>query len=213
VIAYKFLDGRGRGVFSGFSWTGRPAGAWVDTPEVVACRAGVHAARPADLAWWINEELWEVELDGAIVDAGTKLVAPRGRLRRRIDEWAGAAAAEFTRAVVFRARDAALSLGGATAELAALRDGDTVEAVQAAAVAGLAALEEGTDGHVAVGLVADTAHFAGEHICHGPFISACAAAHAASASSGRRDDWRAGLVAERAWQSAWIARRLALASS
>src|SRR5207245_2276224 len=63
VIAYKFLDNRGRGVFSGFSWTARPAGAWVEAPEVVACRAGVHASRPADLAWWINEDLWEVELD------------------------------------------------------------------------------------------------------------------------------------------------------
>jgi len=86
VIAYKFLDRRGRGVFSGFAWTDQPAGTWVEAPEVVACRAGVHAARPGDLAWWINEELWEVELGGAVVDAGTKLVAPRGRLRRRVDE-------------------------------------------------------------------------------------------------------------------------------
>ena len=112
-MAYKFLDGHGRGVFSGFSWTGPPAGSWVEDRGRGRCRAGVHASRPADLAWWINEELWEVELDGGIVDAGTKLVAPRGRLRRRVDEWAGAAAAELARAVVFRARDAALSLGGA----------------------------------------------------------------------------------------------------
>jgi hypothetical protein len=210
VIAYKFLDGAGRGVFSGFRWTEQPAGTWVETPAAVPCREGVHGCRPADLAWWLNEELWEVELDGDVVDAGRKVVARRGRLRRRLDEWAGSAAAEFVGAVIFRARDAALAVEGsapATEELAAC---DRVDEILPAARAALGRLEDGTAAHVAVGLVADAASFGNQHICHAPFISACAAGHTAAARTGRRGDWRGGLVAERAWQSAWIAERLGL---
>lgn len=210
MIAYKFLDRDGRGVFSGFRWAGRPPGEWVETADVVACREGVHGCRPADLAWWVNDELWELELDGDVVEAGRKLVARRGRLRRRLDEWSGGVATEFAHATIVKARDAALSVAGSGPEMAALAAGQTVDEIRPAAQAALAALEEGTPAHVAVGLVADAAFFADQHICHAPFISACAAGHAAAARSGRRDDWRAGLEAERAWQSAWIGQRLSL---
>jgi hypothetical protein len=213
VIAYKFLDGQGRGVFSGFRWTGEPAGTWIETARVVACREGVHGCRPGDLAWWVNDDLWQIELDGDVVEAGRKVAARRGRLHRRIDAWAGGATTEFAEATVFRARDAALAVGGGRPELSALGGCDRLDDFPAAARAALATLEPGTPEHVAVGLVADAAHFATEHICHAPFISACAAGHAASARTGRRDDWRAGLVAERAWQSAWIAQRLELQPS
>jgi hypothetical protein len=213
VIAYKFLDGEGRAVFSGFRWTGVPAGNWIETAAVRPCRDGIHGCRPPDLAWWINEELWEVELDGEVTDAGRKVVARRGRLRRRIDGWAGGGAAEFAAAVIFRARDAALAVGGASPALEALANCRELDGVAPAARAGLAGLEEGSPAHVAVGLVADAAFFADQHICHAPFISACAGGHAAAARTGRREDWRAGLEAERAWQSAWIAERLGLPAS
>ena len=41
----------------------------------------------ADLSYWLNAELWEAELDGDVVRAGHKFVAPRGRLLRRIETW------------------------------------------------------------------------------------------------------------------------------
>jgi len=211
VIAYKFLDGEGRGLFSGFRWTGRPSCEWIETAGVVACREGVHGCRPGDLAWWVNDELWELELDGDVVDAGRKVVARRGRLHRRLDEWSGGAATEFAHATIFRARDAAVSVAGSESdEMATLAACDRIDEIRPAAQAALAAIEEGTPAHVAAGLVVDAAFFADQHICHAPFISACAAGHAAAARTGRRDDWRAGLVAERAWQSGWIARRLGL---
>lgn len=213
MIAYKFLDGDGRGVFSGFRWTALPTGAWVEAERVVLCREGVHGCRPADLAWWVNDDLWEIELDGDLAEAGRKVAARRGRLNRRLDEWADGARTDFAAATIFRARDAALGVSGARPELTPLAESDRVEDVGPAARAALAALEPGTTEHVAVGLVADAAHFATEHICHAPFISACAAGHAASARTGSRRDWRAGLVAERAWQSAWIAERLQLTPS
>ena len=85
--AYKFLDGTGRAVFSGFRWLGPgpgdEAGPWIETDAVVPCREGVHGCRPSAVAFWLNEDLWEVDLAGEIVDVGTKIVAGRGRLRRR----------------------------------------------------------------------------------------------------------------------------------
>ena len=86
--AYKFLDGDGQGVFSRFAWPlpdGGP-GAWVES-EVDPCRAGVHACRPADLPYWVAAALYEIELDGPAAEHTLKLVAPRGRLLRRVDAW------------------------------------------------------------------------------------------------------------------------------
>jgi len=210
VIAYKFLDGDGRGVFSGFQWTAEPPGTWVETPAAAACREGIHGCRAGHLAWWINEDLWEIELDGDVTEAGRKVVGRRGRLSRHIGEWSGGVAANFAAAVIFRARDAALTFEPSGAELDALAACTDLNGLASAARAALAALEDGTPAHVAVGLVVDAAFFADQHICHAPFISACAAGHAAASPAGRRADWRVGFEAERAWQSAWIADRLGL---
>ena len=46
------------------------------------------AAPPADLSWWLAAQLWEIELDGDVVEARHKVVARRGRLIRRLDEYA-----------------------------------------------------------------------------------------------------------------------------
>ena len=59
------------------------------------CATGVHACEPGDLPYWLGEELWEIELDGPLVRTGKKLVAPRGRLLRRIAAWDGPAMADF----------------------------------------------------------------------------------------------------------------------
>ncbi|MGZ4766205.1 MAG: hypothetical protein ACXV5U_06455 [Ilumatobacteraceae bacterium] len=51
--AWKFLDERSRGIFSGFTWPLAGAGhegAWVDSGDVVACERGVHACDLDDLA-------------------------------------------------------------------------------------------------------------------------------------------------------------------
>lgn len=103
--AYKFLAAGRMGPFSGAVWPapadGAP-GAWMESsgPPAV-CRNGVHACRAGDLARWLDEELWAVELE-APVQAATKLVAARGRLVERVDAWDGAAAAAFRRACLER---------------------------------------------------------------------------------------------------------------
>jgi hypothetical protein len=87
VIAYKFLAAGSVGPFSGFAWpTGTP-GPWVEASGTAhACFAGVHGCSVEHLPFWLHEELWEIELE-APVAAEHKLVAPRGRLVRRVDAW------------------------------------------------------------------------------------------------------------------------------
>ncbi len=78
-------------MFTGFAWPLPAAdepGAWVHTPDDVrVCVAGVHAYRTAHLPYWLASELWEIELAGEVVESTHKLVAPAGRLTRRIEEW------------------------------------------------------------------------------------------------------------------------------
>ena len=108
MIAYKFLRPDGTSVFTGFRWPlpdGGP-GHWVAAgPE--PCRSGIHACRPAELPLWVGRALYEVELDGEIVEAGMKLVASRGRLTRRIEAWDDATREAYTRMCADRAHELA----------------------------------------------------------------------------------------------------------
>ena len=103
--AYKFLTADGLGVFSRFAWplpNGGPA-AWVES-EVDPCRSGVHACRRSDLPYWVAPALYEIELDGLVEEHSVKVVAPRGRLIRRISAWNPAAREDYGRMCVARAR-------------------------------------------------------------------------------------------------------------
>lgn len=88
MIAYKFLRADGSSPFTGFRWelNGDGRGAWVEA-AVDPCRSGIHACRAADLPYWTGPVLVEIELDGEIVASRSKVVAPRGRLLRRLDAW------------------------------------------------------------------------------------------------------------------------------
>jgi hypothetical protein len=101
VRAYKFLRAGRVGPFTGFVWEPR---AWVEAPDAVACDHGVHACRVEDLPFWTNDELWEVEVDGPLVEAERKLVAPRGRLTRRVDAWTPSTARSLADEAAARAR-------------------------------------------------------------------------------------------------------------
>ena len=102
MIAYKFLDDGAVGPFTGFCW---PVDEWVEADGVDLCREGIHACRLRDLPVWLARELWEIELDGDVVEQELKLVAPRGRLMHRIDEWNDEVADEFGRFCARRTRE------------------------------------------------------------------------------------------------------------
>ena len=106
--AYKFLRPRAVGPFSGFRWPlpqGRAPGRWVTAPgPLQPCLNGVHACRITDLPFWLTEELWRIELDGALVKEETVVVAQRGRLTSRVDEWTEETGLDYADACAARAR-------------------------------------------------------------------------------------------------------------
>jgi hypothetical protein len=107
VIAYKFLRADRTAVFTGFRW---PLGEWVEAP-VEPCRSGIHACRTADLPYWIGRALFEVELDGEIVEEHTKVIASRARLTRRVDAFDDALRDAYTRMAADRAHELARGAG------------------------------------------------------------------------------------------------------
>jgi hypothetical protein len=112
VIAYKFLRPEGMSVFTGFDWPlpdGGP-GAWVEAP-VDPCRSGIHACRVSDLPLWVGRVLYEIELDGEIVEQPMKVVASRGRLVRRVDAWDDDTRDAYTRMCADRAHELAQGAG------------------------------------------------------------------------------------------------------
>ena len=124
--AYKFLAEDGTGLFSRFPWPlpsggsgllgrfrGGP-GEWVEA-EVDPCRSGVHACRVMDLPYWVAPSLYEIELDGGVRSEPIKIVAPRGRLVRRIGAWNARTRAEYSRRCMARAKE----LAAASPQLAA----------------------------------------------------------------------------------------------
>ena len=202
VIAYKFLRAGQIGPFSGQRWPA--SGDWVHA------RAGhpVHALRIEDLAEWLDDELWRVELDDdATVLYGT-LAASRGRLLERVEGWDPGVATELAEECTWRARAAALTVlgdGPARDELAAC-----TTAVEIRDVA--AALELEPRAARAVGYAGDTARHvitarakpeeASTHAAVNGFIAAHAVAFAV--------DDVAAAAPERADQGRWLGNRLGL---
>jgi hypothetical protein len=109
VIAYKFLRGDGTSLFTSYHWPlpNRGPGEWVEAP-VDPCRSGIHACRPSDLPFWVARGLFEIELDGEVVEQRTKLVASRGRLVRRVEAWDDELREAYTRMCADRAHELAL---------------------------------------------------------------------------------------------------------
>ena len=117
--AFKFLTAQGAGVFSGFPWplpNGDPGG-WVES-EVDTCRSGIHACRRDDLPYWLAAALFEIELDGPVEEHQVKVVAPRGRLLRRIDAWDAATRDAYSRMCIEHANELVAGAPGRLAQWA-----------------------------------------------------------------------------------------------
>ena len=109
MIAYKFLRADGSSVFTGFRWPlpdGEP-GPWIDAP-VEPCRSGIHACRIGDLPFWVGRALYEVELEGELLEQPTKVVAARARLLRRVHAWDDELRDTYTRMCADRGHELAL---------------------------------------------------------------------------------------------------------
>ena len=110
--AFKFLSEGGRGIFSDFRWPlpwdGTP-GSWVTAGlPLEPCVNGIHVCRGDDLPYWIDDELWVIELRGELATHDRMIVAEEGRLLTKIDEWNRATATSFAETCALRARAAAV---------------------------------------------------------------------------------------------------------
>jgi hypothetical protein len=110
--AFKFLSEGGRGIFSDFRWPlpwdGTP-GSWVraDLP-LEPCVNGIHVCREDDLPYWIDDDLWVIELRGEAATHTRMIVAEEGRLVAKIDDWNRETATSFAETCALRARAAAV---------------------------------------------------------------------------------------------------------
>jgi hypothetical protein len=108
-VAYKFTGPGARAPFTGFAW---PVGHWVEAEgDVALCANGVHACRPEALPRWLDDQLWRIELEGVEEELDGLLVARRGRLLERIEDWNVETSRELARSCARRARDLADEVG------------------------------------------------------------------------------------------------------
>lgn len=206
MIAYKFLSPGAVAPFTARRWPlpeSAGAGAWVEAPDDRS-HHGVHACRVADLAFWVDAELWRVELAGPVLEGQRQIIGKRGRLVERVTRWDEAMARSFAEACAWRARDRAV---------ASLRKASLAEpSEQLAACSTLAELQSVSQrlaprgGLVAAlaGYLAETADFllAGDSAC-----SAYISARSAVVAEGGDED---AFGAERELQGKLLAELLGL---
>lgn len=112
--AVKFLGPGAVAPISGAAWPvpsdGAP-GDWVGSDDEAAPSAtGVHACRPEDMPYWLDDELWTVELDGAVAEDDRKVVARRARLVGRVAGWNDGTRAAFVDSCLEAIRGAVVHL-------------------------------------------------------------------------------------------------------
>lgn len=148
--AYKFLTLNGLGPFSRFRWPlpEDGPGDWISA-EVATCRSGIHACRAHDLPYWLGAVMYEVELDGRVVEQPLKLVAPRGRLMRRVDSWDDSVREEYGRMCFARAHDLVAESAGALQDWAPSAEIAFSECARLGFIAAMMAeLNKGIDAHL-----------------------------------------------------------------
>jgi hypothetical protein len=208
VLAYTFLADGAVEPLSGFAWptpaAGKP-GAWIGADTTP--RETLRGSLPGDLPYWLDDELWNIELEGALPKRPHLLLAERARLLGRVDAWTGALAWEFVGACARRvAHRAAAALGeaGQAHAAASLEGASDLEEIELAASA--AADQPGPAGTLA-GYTADVCFYARD---------AGVPARAANVAAKMSAYALAGDIAdenERAWQAAWLADRLGLVAA
>lgn len=185
---FKFLAAGATGPFSGYHWP-QPAdgvpGRWAVADEPLEpCRRGLHLCRPRDLPLWLNEELYAVEVAGALVEGDSFVLATQARLLHHVVGWSPEAADRFSRACAWEVRDvvtAALRREGKDADTELLASSESLAALLKQAER----LGRGENETWLAGYVADAAKFAGR-VSTGPNWAANAATTAMVATTAAR---------------------------
>jgi hypothetical protein len=232
VIAYKFLSRDRMGPFSGVRWPG--PGTWIEARgKIEWCVSGIHALHADGLLDWIDDELWTCELAGIVEDDGRVLVAERGRLLERVENWNESVSRDFAQACAARGRQHVVEALRAEAHDDEARelDGLSSQAWMTAASRLAARLPPEIGGLVL--MAADTTALAegrrpeareprlrshleavaDSSLTHGAVAANVAFVIAHSTASLHPAGQEAGFAAERAWQHERLVERLGLAAS
>jgi hypothetical protein len=198
VIAYKFLRAGAVAPFTGHRWS---PGTWVESADVRE-GLGVHACRASDLAFWIGDELWRVELQGHVWERATQIEGSRGRLLDRIGAWDDDGRKEFGVHCVFQARDIA------AVALRALGFADVADRLAApGTLPELAAAVQSV--HAPEGFAGEMFGYARDAaIAFSMSGNAAEASFIASVANAAARGDAAGFAEEKRRQSTWLAQRL-----
>ncbi len=190
--AYKFLGAGAISPFTGFRWP--EVGAWVVAPADHE-PAWVFACRRSDLPYWLDRELWRIELDEPVREGRHQLSAWRARLTGRVEAWNPELRTGYAEACARRACELAVpALPAELHEQIARRD-DPAEV--AAAVRGASVCSD------VAGYLADAAGLARNDDAAAASYMACMLAAAVGGGA-------AAFEAERAWQARWLSEHLSL---
>jgi hypothetical protein len=206
--AYAFLDATATDALSGARWPvpgDAGPGAWLESGAARGCTAG-------QLLWWLDRDLWEVELAGEVQARGRGLVAERGRLLAPVASWTPEVARALLVDCALRARDRAVdALGsdGHHAEAAALASAGDLESIAEAAAAASSA--DG-DGALLAGYTADLIRFSTSMSdpARGAAIAARVASHTLAGGDERAPGYDEAYAVERRRQAQWLRSRLGL---
>jgi hypothetical protein len=157
--------------------------------------AWVFACRSDDLPYWVDRELWLIQLAGPVREARRRDLVPRARLAARIEAWSPEVHRRYAVACARHARDLALPAlpAGLSDRIARLDD----------PVALAAAMHAAPEPSAVAGYLGDTAALAGKGDPAAASYLACLVAGAVRGDA-------AGFHAERAWQARWLSEQLAL---
>jgi hypothetical protein len=219
---WKFLAAGSASPFAGFDWTAAgsrwvEAGAGTRGGGVEECRRGFHACRIRDLPYWLNDELWSIELETPVALAH-KVVASRARLGDRVEGWTPELQRQLAVACIGRSAahavdelrdvgllDAAPGLAEAVATRPERLDRAVLRTAAESAAAAAADEPRTRPAHRLALFVVDAVDYLDE--CPVATLAYIAARAANFRSRVEVDD---PVAAERAWQSAWLAERLGL---
>lgn len=191
MIAYKFLARGAVSPFTGFRWP--EPGEWVEA------QAGrdewIHACRRGDLPYWLDDELWRVELQAPVHEARYQVAAPRARLVARIEGWDPPFEREYAWACLMRTRD--LASPHLDPKLRGVLEGRVQPQGIADALGSAGAIP------LAAWYVSDAASYALQ-------LRTATVSYIACLLASTLDGGLAAFEAERAWQAGWLAGRLGL---
>ena len=211
AATYAFLDPAATDYVSGVRWPvpdDRGPGPWLEAGADSQLRG-----YPADqLLWWLDQQLWEVELAGDVRETDRSVLGARGRLVAPVVAWTPEVAHDLTTACALRLRDravVALEADDRGAEAAVLGAAGDLESIAEAAA--LAASGEGY-GSLLAGYTADLVRFASfmPDPARGAAVAARIAAHAHAGGDEGKQGYEEAYAEERDRQADWLRTRLGL---